>query len=103
MSEAPKENWKIIAQRKREALQGIPKVAAKLRTAEEQRDVSGDYIESLLSPGTVAITRLGAEDLLPKLASGEVTAVAVTEAFIERAGWAHVLVSPPEHASRADC
>jgi amidase len=49
--------------------------------------------ETLLPDSTLTITRLSTEELLPRLASGELTSSQVVKAFLQRAGLASKLVN----------
>lgn len=49
----------------------------------------------IMSPEEMAITESSATDLVAKMASGQLTSVAVTTAFCKRAALAHQLVGDP--------
>ncbi|RVX69367.1 hypothetical protein B0A52_06962 [Exophiala mesophila] len=89
-------NWEIKAKAKREAIfNSIPEKwrLAKVPTAEEQKDVTGTYVHQFLDKSEIEITETDAVGIAEKVASGEWTAVAVTEAFCHRASLAHQLLN----------
>lgn len=67
-------------------LQNIPSV-------DEQRDVTGPYIQQFLTPHEILITETDAVGIVAKTTVGEWTAYEVTKAFCHRAAIAHQLVS----------
>ena len=88
------------------------------KTAQEYRDASIGRVEpavpdvpqylprdvtpiprELLSKEEVEITQTLTEDLLKSLASGELTSITITKAFLRRAGLAQKLVSPDNRAT----
>lgn len=91
--------WEAISAKKRADLNNsIPaewRVPSDLLPPESQDNVttwpktSGWFTQDELD-----ITELTASELVPKLASGELTSEAVTRAFCKRACAAHQLVSP---------
>ena len=90
------EDWESRAKAKRDAVNGlIPaawRITAPIPSAEEQRDVTGEYIQQFLSPREVAITETDATGIVSNTCSGTWTAREVTEAFCHRAALAHQLV-----------
>ncbi|KAL8827413.1 MAG: hypothetical protein Q9191_003196 [Dirinaria sp. TL-2023a] len=105
--------WQDIAKEKRDAIHdSIPKswLTAPLPSAEQQRDVTGDYICRYLSRNEINITEKDAVDIVKKTSSGEWTAEDVTRAFCHRASLAHQFVrrqraeqnSPIEDAKKLD-
>lgn len=89
-------DWKSLATAKRESiLSSIPEKwkLAKIPTAEEQKDVTGPYIQQFLDEKEIEITETDAAGIVEKVAAGEWSAVDVTSAFCHRAALAHQLVS----------
>lgn len=89
-------DWKSLATGKRESVLGlIPQKwrLDRIPTVEEQKDVTGPYIQQFLEKQEVEITETDAVGIAEKVASGTWTAFAVTEAFCHRAALAHQLVS----------
>ncbi|KIW71755.1 hypothetical protein PV04_03889 [Phialophora macrospora] len=89
-------DWESRAKAKREAiLNSIPEKwrVQKIPSADEQKDVTGAYIQQFLSEKEVAITETDAVGIAEKVAAGEWSAVDVTEAFCHRASLAHQLVN----------
>lgn len=92
-----KESWEVKAARKRAALlASIPKewiIPAELLPPASQDDVTTwPQTSGWFTAEELAITDLSASELVPKLASGQLTSVAVTMAFCKRASAAHQLV-----------
>ena len=88
--------WEKIAKDKRDSIRdSLPKnwLIETLPSAEEQRDVTGDYICRTLSPSEIDITETDVNGIIKKTSSGEWTAEDVTKAFCHRATLAHQLVS----------
>ncbi|KAK5994234.1 Acetamidase [Cladobotryum mycophilum] len=107
--------WEMLAQQKRDAIfNAIPKawrIEAAVPSAEEQRDVTGSYIQQFLNAREIEITETDAVGILEKTTTGEWSAREVTEAFCHRAAIAHQLVNclhdlsvdlALEHASQLD-
>lgn len=89
------EGWKGKAEAKRDAvLKTIPEKwrLASIPSAQEQRDVTGPYIQQFLSKREVEITETDAVGIAMKTAQGSWSAVEVAEAFCHRAALAHQLV-----------
>jgi amidase len=92
-------SWQEAAKKKREAVLAlIPEawVLPSIPSPEEQRDVSGSYIEQYLNDQEKEITNTDAPEILAKVTKGVWTSVQVTEAFCHRAALAHQLVSASE-------
>jgi len=93
-------NWQKIAGEKRDSVNGaIPKAwrLSKIPSKEEQRDVTGKYIQQFLSAEEIEITETDAVDIAAKTTSGQWKAVDVAKAFCHRAALAHQLVSCKRH------
>ncbi|KAI1617410.1 amidase [Exophiala viscosa] len=89
-------DWQSRAEAKREAiLKSIPEKwrLQKIPSAEEQKDVTGPYIQQFLDEKEVEITETDAVGIAEKVAAGTWSAVSVTEAFCHRASLAHQLVN----------
>ena len=89
-------DWESSAKAKRQAiLNSIPKKwrLEKIPTADEQKDVTGAYIQQFLNEKEIAITETDAVGIAEKVAAGEWSAVDVTDAFCHRASLAHQLVN----------
>jgi amidase len=89
-------DWKKIAAEKRDSV--IALIPEEWRipappSAEEQRDVTGKFIQQYLDPKEIEITETEATAIVKKTSSGEWTAVEVTKAFCHRSAIAHQLVS----------
>jgi amidase len=89
-------DWKQIAANKRDSVLAlIPKewrIPAP-PSAEDQRNVTGEYIHQYLSAREIEITETDALGIVDKTSSGAWTAVEVTKAFCHRSAVAHQLVS----------
>lgn len=88
-------NWKSLADAKRASiLSSIPEKwrLPKIPSVEEQKDVTGPYVEQYLNSKEIDITNTDAVGLAEKIAAGTLSAVDVTEAFCHRAALAHQLV-----------
>ncbi|KAK8044569.1 hypothetical protein PG993_004593 [Apiospora rasikravindrae] len=89
-------SWQKLAAAKREAiLDSIPAKwrLANIPTVDEQRNVTGAYIEQFLSPKEVEITQADSVGIVEKTTSGAWSAVEVAEAFCHRASLGHQLVN----------
>lgn len=98
-------DWKSLATAKRDAiLNSIPENwrLPKIPSAEEQKDVTGPYIQQFLDKKEVEITETDAVGIAEKVAAGTWSAVDVTQAFCHRASLAHQLVSSVPPLRRAD-
>ncbi|KAK8069003.1 hypothetical protein PG994_005619 [Apiospora phragmitis] len=88
--------WQELAAAKRGAiLNSIPVKwrLDKIPTVDEQRNVTGAYIEQFLLPKEVEITKADAVGIVEKAASGAWSAVEIAEAFCHRASLSHQLVN----------
>ncbi|KAI7173640.1 amidase, partial [Hortaea werneckii] len=89
-------DWKAAGKAKAESvLNLIPKEwrLEKIPSAEEQRDVTGPYIQQFLSKEEIAITETDAVGIVKQTTSGAWSAVEVAKAFCHRAALAHQLVN----------
>jgi amidase len=90
------DDWKAKAAAKRQAiLDSIPKkwhLQTAVPTVEQQKDVTGKYIQQFLSEREIEITETDAVGIAQQTASGSWTAVEVAAAFCHRASVAHQLV-----------
>lgn len=98
MSRRDLEDWKIIAEKKREEREGkIPeewRIAPELLPAEETKDVHGFPVDSgFFTKEELEITNSTASEVVDKIAKGEWTAVEVTKALCKRAAVAQQLVN----------
>lgn len=91
--------WRAKGEAKRQSiLDAIPdkwRLTATIPSAEEQRDVTGAFIQQFLNQREIEITESDAVDIVAQTCSGQWTAVEVTEAFCHRAAVAHQLVYNP--------
>ncbi|KAF2802433.1 amidase [Mytilinidion resinicola] len=89
-------DWKQRAQAKRDSVNAlIPKehLLEKIPSVEEQRDVTGKYIQQFLTDREIEITETTADDIVKRTVRGIWSAVEVTKAFCHRAAIAHQLVN----------
>jgi len=90
-------SWKSLANAKRESiLSSIPdkwRLKTPIPSAEEQRDVTGSYIQQFLTKREIEITETDAAGIAKETAAGHWKAVEVAEAFCHRASLAHQLVT----------
>lgn len=89
-------DWKQKGKEKADSVLAlIPKEwrLEKIPSAEEQRDVTGPYIQQFLSKQEIAITETDAVGIVHKTTSGQWSAVDVAKAFCHRAALAHQLVN----------
>ena len=97
-------SWHTKAEAKRQSiLNAIPekwRLVTPVPPANEQRDVTGDYIRQYLDSREIEITETDAVDIVAHTTSGRWTAVEVTEAFCHRAALAHQLVG---YYRKRDC
>jgi amidase len=87
--------WQELAKAKRESiLAAIPEKwrISSIPSAQEQRNVTGKYIQQFLTEKEIEITETDAVGILAKTTTGAWKAVEVTEAFCHRAALAHQLV-----------
>jgi hypothetical protein len=91
-------NWEELAKEKRDSVNSlIPKewLLSSIPTKEEQRDVTGEYIQQFLTTREVEITETDAVGIVQKTCFGKWKAVEVAKAFCHRAAIAHQLVRVP--------
>lgn len=89
-------SWKEIAQAKRASIRAeIPEkwLLSSIPTVQEQKDVTGKYIQQFLTEREIEITEMDAVGIVAKTTTGAWKAREVTEAFCHRAALAHQLVS----------
>jgi len=89
-------DWKSLATGKRDAiLKSIPEKwrLGKIPSVEEQKDVTGPYIQQFLDKKEIEITETDAVGIAEKVAAGSWFAVDVAQAFCHRAALAHQLVN----------
>lgn len=89
-------DWQSRAAAKREAiLASIPEKwhLKSIPSVEEQKDVTGAYIQQFLSSEEIEITETDSFGIAEKIAAGAWTAVAVIEAFCHRASLAHQILN----------
>ncbi|RMZ92623.1 hypothetical protein DV736_g172, partial [Chaetothyriales sp. CBS 134916] len=89
-------DWKAKAEAKRQAiLDSIPQKwrLAKVPTVQDQKDVTGAYIQQFLNEREIEITETDAVGVAKHTTSGNWTAVEVADAFCHRAAIAHQLVN----------
>ena len=94
-------NWRQIASEKRDSVLALIPEEWRIPappSAEEQRDVTGKYIQQYLDPKEIEITETEATAIVEKTSSGQWTTVEVTKAFCHRSAIAHQLVSQTEAA-----
>lgn len=88
-------DWKSLATAKSDAILGsIPEKwrLSKVPSVEEQKDVTGTYIQQFFDKKEIEITETDAVGIAEKVAAGTWSALDVTEAFCHRAALAHQLV-----------
>ena len=94
-------SWREKATAKRDSvLSLIPqewRIPDAIPSAEEQRDITGDYIRQFLSKREVEITETDAPGILKHTTTGQWTAEEVAKAFAHRAALGHQLVSANVH------
>ncbi|EXJ86327.1 hypothetical protein A1O3_03278 [Capronia epimyces CBS 606.96] len=89
-------DWESRAKAKRDAVLNLIPAEWRLKdipSREEQKDVTGSYIQQFLTEPEVEITETDAVGLADKIAAGKWSAVEVTKAFCHRAALAHQLVN----------
>ncbi|KAI9650619.1 hypothetical protein NHQ30_000637 [Ciborinia camelliae] len=87
-------DWQTIAKNKRDSVNRLIPEKWRLDTipsVNEQKDVTGDYIQQFLSTREIEITETDAVGIVEKTTSGEWKAREVCEAFCHRASLAHQL------------
>ena len=96
---SPTSDWKATAAQKRDSILAlIPKKwqIPPPPSVEEQRDVTGTFIQQYLDKKEIEITETDATDIVKNTSSGTWSAVEVATAFCHRAAVAHQLVSSPQ-------
>ncbi|KAL7930685.1 amidase signature domain-containing protein [Trichoderma chlorosporum] len=109
------QNFETLAESKAKAiLNAIPerwRLSIAVPSAEQQRDITGAYIQQFLAASEIEITETDAVGILQQTTTGKWSARDVTEAFCHRAAIAHQLTNclldifidvALEHASRLD-
>ena len=94
-------DWRQIASEKRDSVLALIPEEWRVPappSAEEQRDVTGKFIQQYLDPKEIEITESEATAIVEKTSNGQWTAVEVTKAFCHRSAVAHQLVSQMEAA-----
>jgi amidase len=89
-------DWKATARAKADSvLELIPREwrLEKIPSVEEQRDVTGEYIQQFLDKKGIEITETDAIGIVEHTTAGQWTAVEVAKAFCHRAALAHQLVN----------
>jgi amidase len=89
-------DWQTSAREKRESIiASIPEEwhISNVPSAQEQRDVTGDFIRQYLTEREIEITETDAVGIARRTRTGRWKAVEVTKAFCHRASLAHQLVS----------
>ncbi|KAL7952126.1 amidase signature domain-containing protein [Trichoderma barbatum] len=91
------QSFEAIAERKAKAiLSAIPehwRIGITTPSAEQQRDITGGYIQQFLTTKEIEITETDAVGILQQTTSGKWSAREVTEAFCHRAAIAHQLTN----------
>ena len=88
-------DWSTLATQKRTQISALIPPQWRLKStpsAEDQRDVTGEFIRQFLSAREVEITETDAVGILEQTRSGLWRAEEVARAFCHRAGVAHQLV-----------
>jgi amidase len=89
-------DWETLGKEKAASVNAlIPKswlLTSPLPSVQEQRDVTGKYIQQFLSPEEIHITETDAVDIVQKTTSGTWKARQVAEAFCHRAALSHQMV-----------
>ncbi|KAG9634220.1 amidase, partial [Aureobasidium melanogenum] len=89
-------DWRQIAAEKRDSVLALIPEEWRIPappSAEEQRDVTGKFIQQYLDPREIEITETEATEIVNKTSNGQWTAVEVTKAFCHRSAVAHQLVN----------
>lgn len=88
-------SWEHIAAEKRDSVNNLIPAAWRISdppSRQDQRDVTGKYIQQFLAPEEIEITETDAVAIAAKTTTRQWTAEAVTTAFCHRAALAHQLV-----------
>ena len=95
-TETGTETWQNQARVKRESVNAlIPEkwqLSSQLPSADQQRDVTGNYIQQYLSDREIEITENDAVGIASRTTTGQWKAEEVITAFCHRASLAHQLV-----------
>lgn len=89
-------DWKTIAKEKRDSIiASIPNEwrISNVPSVQEQRDVTGKFIQQYLGKNEIEITETDAVGIAKKTKTGQWKAVDVAKAFCHRAALAHQLVA----------
>lgn len=89
-------DWQAKAKEKAQSVLNLIPKEWRLDTipsSEEQRDVTGSYIQQYLNSNEIEITETDAVGIVEHTTSGQWTAVEVAKAFCHRAAIAHQLVN----------
>ncbi|KAI4121988.1 MAG: hypothetical protein LQ347_006673 [Umbilicaria vellea] len=96
-SQTGTDSWQAKAKGKRDAVNDlIPKewrFTSPIPSAQEQRDVTGEYIWQFLTDREVEITETDAVDIVKQTTTGQWKAEEVTKAFCHRAALAHQITN----------
>lgn len=85
-------DWKTAGKNKADSiLQSIPQAwrISQIPSADQQKDITGAYIQQFLDQREVEITESDAEDIVKNTTTGRWSAVDVASAFCHRAAVAH--------------
>lgn len=99
-AELPKPSWQAIAKARKEELDASIPEKWRLKhvpSVEEEPNVI-NKCRGLLDEEARAITEKSFADLSSDIRAGQLSAVQVTKAFLQRSAYAHQLVSAPESA-----
>lgn len=89
-------DWRQIATQKRDSVLALIPEEWRIPappSVDEQRDVTGKFIQQYLNTQEIEITETDAVEIVEKTSNGTWTAVEVTKAFCHRSAVAHQLVS----------
>ncbi|TIA64586.1 amidase [Aureobasidium pullulans] len=89
-------DWRQIATQKRDSVLGLIPEEWRIPappSVDEQRDVTGKFIQQYLNTQEIEITETDAVGIVEKTSNGTWTAVEVTKAFCHRSAIAHQLVN----------
>lgn len=89
-------HWRQVATQKRDSVLALIPEDWRIPappSVEEQRDVTGKFIQQYLDAKEIEITETDAVGIVEKTSSGTWTAVEVAKAFCHRSAVAHQLVS----------
>ncbi|ANB11508.1 Amd2p [Sugiyamaella lignohabitans] len=89
------ENWELVAKQKRHSVRAeIPSkwILDSIPSADEEPNTL-EYLDKIVTKKTLSITSKTMRELIKQISSGELTSLEVTEAFCERAAYAHQILS----------